>query len=118
MIKNIKKIESFITKDGSKIREIFHPNNSSIKTMSLAEAEIPPDKTTKYHYHKKSDEIYLILQGSGVIEIEGKKRKVRENDCILIRVGTKHRIKNVGDDKLRILCSCRPPYSHEDTVLV
>jgi len=117
-IKSVKDIKSYITKDNSKIKEIFHPNNSPIKSMSLAEATVLPGKTTKYHYHKKSDEIYFILQGTGILEIEGKKKKVRENDCILIRAGNRHRIKNIGKNQLKILCFESPAYSHEDTVLV
>ncbi len=117
-IRNIKDIKSYITKDNSKIKEIFHPNNSSLKSMSLAEAVVLPRKTTKYHYHKKSDEIYFILQGTGILEIEEERKKVRENDCILIRAGSRHRINNIGKIELKILCFLSPPYSHEDTVLV
>jgi len=117
-IRNIKDIKSYITKDNSKIKEIFHPNNSPLKSMSLAEAVVLPGKTTNYHYHKQSDEIYFILQGTGILEIEGEKRKVRENDFILIRAGSRHRIKNIGETQLKILCFESPPYSHEDTVLV
>jgi mannose-6-phosphate isomerase-like protein (cupin superfamily) len=117
-VRNSKNIKPYITKDKSEIKEIFHPNNSEIKTMSLAEATVYPGDITEYHYHEKSDEIYFILQGTGTLEIEGEKKKVRENDCILISSKGKHRIKNIGKVPLKILCFSIPPYSHEQTILV
>jgi len=117
-ISNPKIIKPYITKDKSEIRELFPTNNYSIKTMSLAEARILPGESTEYHFHKKSNEIYFVLEGSGIFEIEGEKKKVEKNDCIFIPASSKHKIKNVGKKPLRILCFCSPPYLHEDTTLI
>ncbi len=117
-IRNTKEVRMLIAKDGCKIKEIFHPRNSPLNAMSLAEAILDPGKSTKYYYHKKSDEIYFILQGTGIVEIDGEKRKVKKNDCILIKAKSKHRIKNFGKVQLRILCFESPPYSDEDTILL
>jgi mannose-6-phosphate isomerase-like protein (cupin superfamily) len=86
--------------------------------MSLAEARILPGESTEYHFHKNSNEIYFVLEGSGIFEIEGGKKKVKKNDCIFIPACSKHRIKNIGRVILKILCFCSPPYLHEDTTLV
>ena len=63
----------FEAKDGSEIRELL---KSESERMSLAEATV--HKETKLHFHKTSDEIYYILEGRGVMEIEGERR-----DCLL-----------------------------------
>ena len=117
-IRNRSKIKPFITKDGSEIREIFHPNNSSIKKMSFAEATVYPGDTTELHIHKKADEIYFILVGKGIMEIEGKRSLVKKEDSIFIPAKNKHRIKNIGKTALKILCSSSPSYSHKDTSLI
>lgn len=117
-VRNTKDIEPFITKDGSKIKEIFHPSNSQVKNMSDAEARVEPGKTTKFHYHQNSEEIYVILEGEGVMEIEEEKRRVKKGDHVLIPPGKRHRIKNVGKEALIFLCFSTPPYSHDDTVLL
>lgn len=111
-------IEPYITMDKSEIREIFHPSNSEIKSMSVAEATVLVGESTKYHYHSVSDEIYYILKGIGILEIEGKVKEVRENDCVFIPVRSRHKIKNIGKVPLKILCICTPPYSNDGTVLV
>jgi len=115
--RNIDKIKPYITKDKAEIRELFHPTNSAVKNMSIAEARVKPGEITEYHFHRKSQEIYFILEGIGMMEMEGKDKEVRVNDCIFIPAGTKHRIKNIGKRTLRILCQSSPAYSHDDTVL-
>ena len=117
-VRNVDKIKPYITKDKSEIREIFHPTNSAIKNMSIAEARVKPRETTEYHFHKKSQEVYFILKGSGIMEMEGENKEVQVNDCIFIPAGIKHRIKNTGSKALRILCQSSPPYSDEDTILI
>ena len=65
------------------------------------------------HYHKLSEEIYFILEGSGEMDIDGEKQSVGPGDAILIPPGAWHEI--TATTPLRFLCCCAPPYSHDDT---
>ncbi len=107
----------FITKDGSEIRSILDRTNSTARNQSLAEATIPPGTATDPHCHPQAEEIYYVLRGRGVMTLAGEQREVGPGDGILIPPGTRHAIRNVGQESLVILCCCAPPYSHEDTVL-
>jgi mannose-6-phosphate isomerase-like protein (cupin superfamily) len=102
--------EPFTTKDGSTIRELHHT-----QAQSLAEATLEPDQVTQRHYHRRSEEIYLVTKGSGSLEVDGETRRVRPGDAILIPPGAWHTLENDGTSELTILCMCSPPYSHEDT---
>jgi mannose-6-phosphate isomerase-like protein (cupin superfamily) len=113
-----KKIEPYITKDGSLIRELMHPSVYSSLNQSLAEATVPVDGKTFLHKHRISEEIYHILEGNGVITLESEEFKVRKGDTICILPGIPHRIKNNGKVPLKILCCCAPAYAHEDTELM
>jgi mannose-6-phosphate isomerase-like protein (cupin superfamily) len=104
---------SYITKDGSTIREIMKAAN-----QSLAEATVLPGQTTAAHYHIKTEEIYYILRGRGMMCLEEEEREVGAGDAVLIPPGQRHSIRNTGKDDLVFLCCCAPGYSHEDTVLV
>ncbi|MDF2957313.1 MAG: Mannose-6-phosphate isomerase [Candidatus Alkanophagales archaeon MCA70_species_1] len=106
-------LKPFVTKDGSEIREFHRSEN-----LSLAEASVPVGMRTRKHFHKTSEEIYFILEGRGVMEVEGERAEVAAGQAIVIPPGKAHCIENVGDVPLRFLCHCSPPYSHEDTVLV
>lgn len=103
----------FTTKDGSTIRSILDRTNAPVEKQSLAEACVPAGKSTQRHYHKISEEFYFILEGEGLMEINGTNREVIPGDAILIPSGAWHTI--TAKSALRFLCCCAPPYAHEDT---
>jgi len=116
-IKNLGDVPSFITKDGSEIRELLAHRNSIIRNQSLAEARLPAGASTQEHYHIKTEEIYYITHGAGRIRIEGETRDVKTGDAIAIPPGRKHKLWNTGNEPLRLLCCCAPAYEHSDTII-
>ena len=114
---NVDKVDSFITADGSEIRELLAHRNSSIRNQTLAEARVPPGMTTTLHHHKKTEEIYYVLEGTGEMRIGSELRTVRPGDAIAIPPGAIHAIANNGSVSLKFLCCCAPGYEHEDTYL-
>jgi hypothetical protein len=70
-IQNLASAKFFTTKDGSEIRELLSHRNSGIRHQSLAEARIAPGLTRTPHYHPKTEEIYYIVAGSGLMTIDG-----------------------------------------------
>ena len=103
----------FTTKDGSTIRSILDRTNAPVQKQSLAEARVPAGGGTQRHYHRLAEEFYFILEGRGVMEIDGATRAVGPGDAILIPAGAWHSIR--AEEALRFLCCCAPPYAHEDT---
>jgi mannose-6-phosphate isomerase-like protein (cupin superfamily) len=116
-IMNLEKASSFVTKDGSEIRELLAYRNSSIRNQSLAEARLPSGGSTQEHYHKRTEEIYYLTHGTGRIRIDGDLRDVSAGDAIAILPGQKHKLWNTGESVLRLLCCCAPPYEHSDTFI-
>jgi quercetin dioxygenase-like cupin family protein len=102
-------LEPFVTKDGSTIREYLHT-----QVQSLAEATLGPGQATERHYHRLSEEIYLLVEGGGRMELDGETREVTAGDAILIRPGAWHTLA-AGAAGARLLCCCVPAYSHDDT---
>lgn len=113
-----KNIASFITKDGSIIRELMHPSQHGVKNQSLAEAIVPSGVTTQLHRHPVSEELYYILEGQGLMTLGDQRFHVGVGDTVCIRPGTAHQISANGDTDLRFLCCCSPAYSHDDTELL
>ena len=56
---------------------------------SLHLVDIQQDAQT--HYHKKMTEIYLVLEGEGQIELDGKLVPVKPMTAIYIKPGCRHR---------------------------
>lgn len=99
----------FVTKDGSTIREYLHTG-----VQSLAEASLDPGAATQRHYHARSEEIYLIVEGGGELEVDDDRRQVTPGDAILIPPAAWHQL-TAGPEGVRLLCCCVPPYSDDDT---
>jgi mannose-6-phosphate isomerase-like protein (cupin superfamily) len=107
-VTSLTSVEPFVTKDGSTIHELQHTAR-----QSLAQATLDPGQSTRRHYHRRSEEIYFVLEGEGELELEGDRRTLQAGDGVLIPPAAWHEIRAVG--RLRFLCCSAPPYSHEDT---
>lgn len=102
----------FVTKDGSTIREYVHTGR-----QSLAEASLEAGRSTQRHYHVASEEIYLIVEGSGVLEVDGERRDVGPGDAVLIPPRAWHEL-TADTSGVRLLCCCVPAYSDDDTFFI
>lgn len=111
-------ITPFITKDGSLIRELMHPAVHGNRQQSLAEATVPAGVRTLLHRHHRSEELYHITAGRGLMRLNGERFEVAAGDSVCILPGTPHCIENTGSSELKILCCCAPPYDHDDTELL
>jgi mannose-6-phosphate isomerase-like protein (cupin superfamily) len=110
-------VKEFVTKDGSLVREILAPANSSLERQSLAEATLGPGQSTERHHHVKTEEIYYILEGEGTMEVGEDSGEVKRGDAIAIPPGSSHQLTNTGAADMVLLCCCSPAYTHEDTVM-
>ena len=117
-ITSLAEIESFITADGSVIRELMHPATNGNNNQSLAEATIGIGSITRLHKHHSSEELYHITQGRGEMTLGKNIFPVEVGDTICIMPGTPHQIRNTGKIDLKVLCCCSPHYSDTDTQLL
>jgi mannose-6-phosphate isomerase-like protein (cupin superfamily) len=110
-------IEPFTTLDGSEIREWAGRVSAPARNQSLAEAQIPVGGATTEHFHRRSEELYLVTAGRGRLVIDGEERELVRGDCALIPPGARHKVFNIGSEPLCIVCACAPAYNDEDTCL-
>jgi mannose-6-phosphate isomerase-like protein (cupin superfamily) len=68
------------------------------------------EEDARAHYHKKLTEIYFILEGTGHIELDGKKLPIKPLTAVLIKPGCRHRA--IG--RMRIVNVCIPAFDPED----
>jgi mannose-6-phosphate isomerase-like protein (cupin superfamily) len=111
-------IKPYITKDGSEIRELMHPDQHGNRAQSLAEAVVPAGTRTLLHRHLTSEEIYHVTAGVGSLTLGAEMVKVSPGDTVLIPAGTLHCIEATGAGALHILCSSSPAYRHQDTEIL
>lgn len=112
-------LEPYVTRDGSTIREWAGPGYTApAVNQSLAEATIAPGSSTIAHFHRASEELYLVTSGRGRLRVGDEEHEVGAGDCIVIPPSQPHQIHNTGNVDLVVVCACSPAYSHEDTFLV
>ena len=87
-------------------RRAFVSKDNSTATMHVVDIE----EDARVHYHKKLTEIYFVLEGSGQMELDGKRVLIKPFTAIFIKPGCRHRA--IG--KMRIVNVSIPPFDPED----
>jgi quercetin dioxygenase-like cupin family protein len=62
-----------------------------------------PGECSSYHIHPVSEEINLVLSGSGVVVSEGEERPFGPGDAMWVPKNVYHQHKNTGTEPLRLL---------------
>ena len=117
-IRKLKDIDVIDGGEGTKIRQIFHPHNTlnGIR-CSVSHSELKPGGKSKLHKMKTS-EVYYILQGEGILQIDDDTFKVSKDQAIYIPPHSKQCIENMGKDKLKFLCIVDPAWKREDEIVL
>ena len=111
-------VPAYVTKDGSEIRELMHPDVHGNRNQSLAEATVPAGTRTVLHRHNQTEELYHITSGCGWMTLGEERFEVGVGDTVCILPGTPHCVEAAGTENLVLLCCCSPAYAHDDTELL
>ncbi len=107
--------EYFIT-EGCHILELS--NSDDDPTVSIARARVAPNTTTRWHRLVDTTERYVLLSGSGRVEVDDMPGQVvTPGDVVLIPAGCRQRITSLGSEELVFLAICFPrfrPEAYED----
>lgn len=77
-----------------KMQHYFKATDFAAPIRMCARITIPPGGSIGEHAHLKEDEIYIVLEGNGVIVDNGKELPIGVGDAILTGQGGKHGIMN------------------------
>jgi mannose-6-phosphate isomerase len=78
--------------------------------------EVRPGKRLSYQRHKFRAEHWLIVQGEGVMTLDGEIRKVKVGDSVDIAIGELHRIENTSNQELIFIEIQTGTYFGEDDI--
>ncbi len=67
-----------------------------------------PMAYVELHVHKVQEQVYHVLDGEGLMEIDGEKRVVRKNDVIFLPPGVSHSVQNTGLGDLTFIVVTTP----------
>lgn len=87
---------------------------TGLSLLSAAFAEVDIGATSPRHWHEQTEEMYLILSGTGVMILGDDRVPVGPRDCVSIPIRLVHAIGNTGTVPLRMWVVTSPPYTDGD----
>lgn len=85
------------------VTHLFSKEEIVARTRLCARLVLPPGASIGMHQHEGEDELYVILQGAGIIDDGRQQTPVAAGDAILTGKGDSHAISNVGETNLEVL---------------
>jgi chromate reductase, NAD(P)H dehydrogenase (quinone) len=89
------------------------PGSAPLHKIDVAVANVFPGATSPAHYHKLTEEVYFITEGSGEMIIDGLTTPVGPGDSIRIPTYVVHSIR-AGSDGVKFVVTTSPPYCIKD----
>jgi mannose-6-phosphate isomerase-like protein (cupin superfamily) len=83
---------------------------------SLAIARVEPGVTTQLHSLTGLTETYVVIEGSGLMEVDGNRFTIATGDQVVIPPGVPQRVTVLGETDLRFYCLCTPRFFAESYV--
>jgi len=88
---------------------LVHPTNADTRYFDFRISSYQPKGYAEVHVHEVAENIYYILQGRGIVELDGEKRLVEPHMVIHIPPGVRHGIFNTGLEDLVFVVVASPP---------
>lgn len=114
LVQKLSDMENFIAGDGTRLRELLHPDKQAIELgYSLAHAIVAVGQTSTAHSLTTS-EVYYLLGGKGEMHIDGEMQIVEAGDAVYIPPNAQQFIRNCGDEPLVFICIVDPAWQKEN----
>jgi mannose-6-phosphate isomerase-like protein (cupin superfamily) len=101
--------------NGEIIQEVLGVQAGGVYSHSIAEITIPPGGSALPHFHRETEESYLILAGVATMQINDKPFELEAGEAVLIEPNEVHQITNNGEENLLFLAVCVPAWQPEDS---
>jgi len=111
-IKSCDATQEYFFAEGCFITELS--NSCDDPQLSIARARLAPGQTTRWHYLLGTGERYVVLEGSGRVEVHDlPAQSVGAGDVVVIPPEARQRISNIGSNDLVFLAICSPRFTKE-----
>ena len=81
---------------GALSKPLVRPETAGSRLIDYRISTYQPMAYVALHTHKVQEQVYHVLDGEGVMEMDGKRQVVRKHDVVFIPPGVEHAIFNTG----------------------
>ena len=85
---------------GALSKPLVDPETSDTRLIDYRISSYQPMAHVATHVHSVQEQVYHVLDGEGLMELDGEPRVVRRHDVIFIPPGVEHAMYNSGLDDL------------------
>lgn len=89
---------------------LVHPSNADTKYLDFRISSYQPKGYAEVHLHEVAENLYYILEGKGIVELDGERHLVGPHMVVHIPPGVRHGVFNTGLEDLVFLVVAVPPY--------
>jgi mannose-6-phosphate isomerase-like protein (cupin superfamily) len=93
---------------GALSKALVRPETAGSRLIDYRISTYQPMAQVELHTHKVQEQVYHVLDGEGMMEMDGKRRVVRRHDVIYIPPGVEHAIVNTGLTDLTFIVATTP----------
>lgn len=93
---------------GALSKALVRPETTGSAQIDYRISCYQPMARVALHAHKFQDQVYHVLDGEGMMEMDGKRQVVRKHDVIYIPPGVSHAISNTGLGDLTFIVVTTP----------
>jgi mannose-6-phosphate isomerase-like protein (cupin superfamily) len=93
---------------GALSKALVRPETAGSRLIDFRISCYQPMAYVALHTHKVQEQVYLVLDGEGMMELDGKRQVVRKHDVIYIPPGVEHAICNNGLTDLTFIVATTP----------
>ncbi|HSK93152.1 MAG TPA: cupin domain-containing protein [Candidatus Angelobacter sp.] len=104
-------IEDAARANGHFRRVLYTGPHAQLVVMS-----IPPGEEIGEEVHNDGDQMLTFVSGRGEATLDGDTTAVGPEDLVFVPAGTRHNIRNAGDDDLKLSTVYAPPEHPDGTV--
>jgi quercetin dioxygenase-like cupin family protein len=94
---------------GAYSKFLVRPEQVGSRHIDYRISTYQPKAYVEPHTHRVQEQIYHILEGEALMELDGERRVVRRHDVIFVPPGVKHAIYNTGLSDLTFIVVTSPP---------
>jgi quercetin dioxygenase-like cupin family protein len=81
---------------GALSKALVDPGNSGSKLVDFRISRYAPAAYVEEHVHKVQEQIYYVLEGEGVLTLEGERHLMGPHDYVYVPPGVRHSFANTG----------------------
>jgi len=81
---------------GALSKALVGPQNAGSSLIDFRISRYAPNAYVEEHVHKVQEQIYYVLEGEGILVVDGTEHLMRPHDYVYVPPGVRHKFTNTG----------------------